>query len=343
MQDKVTTQQTGLNPHDLAAWILIGLALLCVVVLHLVAVLIAGLLTFQIVHMLANVVRVPHMNHRGAKLLIVAALAALVVAVLMIVVIGIGLFLHQGPDNLSGMLTQMAAVLDELRDMLPPALTASLPDGTDNIRHYLVEWFRSHAADIRTVGTHTIRGVLHMLIGLILGAMIALHEVTPRTRPSPFLQALTLRVTRLVEAFRRVILAQVPISAINTCLTAIYLAVVLPSCGVDLPFKKTLIVVTFLVGLLPVVGNLISNTAICLISLRVSFAVAAASLGYLIVVHKLEYFLNARIVGTRINAKAWELLMAMLVFEAAFGVGGLVMAPLVYAYVKHELMEQGVI
>ena len=80
-----------------------------------------------------------------------------------------------------------------------------------------------------------------------------------------------------------------------------------------------------------------------LISLRISFAVATASLGYLIVIHKLEYFLNARIVGSRISAKAWELLIAMLVFEAAFGVGGLIMAPLVYAYVKHELMEEGVI
>jgi predicted PurR-regulated permease PerM len=343
MNNEATTQQAGPSAHDLAAWILMGLALLGVIILHLVAVLIAGLLTFQIVHMLAKVVRVPRMNHRGAKLLIVAALASLVVTVLALVVVGIGVFLHRGPDNLSGMLTQMATVLDELRDMLPPALTASLPDGTDNIRQYLVEWFRSHAVDIRTVGTHTIRGVLHMLIGLIIGAMIALHEVTPRARPSPFLQALTLRVTRLAEAFRRVILAQVPISAINTCLTAIYLAVVLPCCGVDLPFKKTLIVVTFLVGLLPVIGNLISNTAICLISLRISFAVAAASLGFLVVIHKLEYFLNARIVGTRINAKAWELLIAMLVFEAAFGAGGLIMAPLVYAYVKHELTEQGVI
>jgi hypothetical protein len=30
------------------------------------------------------------------------------------------------------------------------------------------------------------------------------------------------------------------------------------------------------------------------------------------VIHKLEYFLNARIVGIQINARAWELLIAML-------------------------------
>lgn len=329
--------------YDVAAWILMGLGLLSVILLHLVAVLIAGLLAFQLVHMLAKLLHVTRMTHRGTKILSVALLAALVVTTVTLIGVGIGVFLRMGPDNLSGMLTQIAGILDNLRDRLPESIAASVPDETENIRRHMVAWFHEHAGELRTVGTHTARGVAHSLIGLILGSMVALHEVTPQARPSPFLRALTLRVTRLVEAFRRVILAQVPISAINTTLTAIYLAVVLPCCGIELPFKKTLIAVTFLVGLLPVIGNLISNTAIFLVSLRFSFTVAAVSLGYLIIIHKLEYFLNAKIVGTRIKARAWELLIAMLAFEAAFGIGGLLMAPLVYAYVKHELSEQGLL
>ncbi|HUG33529.1 MAG TPA: hypothetical protein VMJ90_02075, partial [Anaerolineales bacterium] len=67
--------------------------------------------------------------------------------------------------------------------------------------------------------------------------------------------------------------------------------------------------VTFIVGLLPVVGNLISNTAITIISFAHSFEIAVASLTYLVVIHKLEYFLNARIVGMRINARAYEILV----------------------------------
>jgi len=39
------------------------------------------------------------------------------------------------------------------------------------------------------------------------------------------------RVTRLSDAFRRVVFAQVRISAINTTLTALYLIVVLPLFG----------------------------------------------------------------------------------------------------------------
>jgi len=55
-------------------------------------------------------------------------------------------------------------------------------------------------------------------------------------------------------------------------------------------------------------------------------------------VHKFEYFLNARIVGGEIEARAWELLLAMLVMEAAFGIPGVIAAPIFYAYIKRELL-----
>ena len=43
--------------------------------------------------------------------------------------------------------------------------------------------------------------------------------------------------------------------------------VLLPLLGINLPLTKTIILVTFVVGLLPVVGNLISNTVIVIVSL----------------------------------------------------------------------------
>jgi predicted PurR-regulated permease PerM len=64
---------------------------------------------------------------------------------------------------------------------------------------------------------------------------------------------------------------------------------------------------------------------------------------FLIVIHKLEYFLNARIVGRRIESRAWELIAAMLAMEAAFGIPGVIAAPIYYAYLKDELSERGVI
>ena len=124
------------------------------------------------------------------------------------------------------------------------------------------------------------------------------------------------------------VFAQVRISALNTALTGFYLLVVVPWIGIQLPLTKTMIAVTFIAGLLPVIGNLISNTVIVVTSLAYSFAVATASLVFLIVIHKLEYFLNAKIIGSRIQARAWELLIAMLAMESAFGFAGVAAAPI---------------
>jgi len=42
-------------------------------------------------------------------------------------------------------------------------------------------------------------------------------------------------------------------------------------------------------------------------------------------------------VGSQIHARAWELLVAMLLLEAAFGLPGVIAAPIYYAYLKGEL------
>jgi predicted PurR-regulated permease PerM len=103
--------------------------------------------------------------------------------------------------------------------------------------------------------------------------------------------------------------AQFWISSISTLATRLCPGVALPAFGVVLPLVKTLAAITFVVGLLPIIGNLISNTAIIILSLSQGPPAAIASLVYLVVIHKLEYPLDVRFVGTYINARAWELLV----------------------------------
>jgi predicted PurR-regulated permease PerM len=79
------------------------------------------------------------------------------------------------------------------------------------------------------------------------------------------------------------------------------------------------------------------------LSIGVSPWVAALSVVFLVAIHKLEYFLNAKIVGARIGAAVWETLLAMILLDAVFGVPGLVLAPVVYAWTKAELVERGLV
>ncbi len=242
------------------------------------------------------------------------------------------------------LLQQMASALEQLRALLPPWLASHLPVSVEALRETAVTWLRGHAAQLQLLGSHAVRGIGYALIGLVVGALAALHlpvRVEPRENSAPLAVSLRHGFDGLIDSFDAVVFAQFRIAAVNTVLTAIYLLGVLPLLGMPLPLAGTLVVATFVASLLPVVGNLISNTMIVLLSLTHSFATAGLSLAWLVIIHKLEYFLNAHIIGSRIRASAWEILVVMMVLEALFGLAGLISAAIIYAQVKNTLRERG--
>ena len=86
------------------------------------------------------------------------------------------------------------------------------------------------------------------------------------------------------------------------------------------------------------------NTLLTVLYLFVALPAAGiVSLIFLVVIHKAEYFLNAKIIGEQVNAKAFELLLVMIIFEHLFGIGGIVLAPVCYAYLKKELISHQII
>jgi predicted PurR-regulated permease PerM len=330
------------SAHEIASWLLAGVGLLLVFRLHLLPALLAGLLVYELVHIVAPVLHKKLFGER-AKLIAVALLSALVVGLVTLAIVGAVAFFRSDAGSLPALLGQMAEIIESSRPTLPLWAAERLPANADELKDAMVRWLRANAGDLQLMGKEAGRVFVHVLIGMVIGAMVSLHEARSTHDHRPLARALTERATRLGNAFRRVVFAQVRISALNTLFTGIYLAVLLPLLGVDLPFTKTLIAVTFIAGLLPVVGNLISNTVIVIVSLSHSLPVAAGSLAFLVVIHKLEYFLNARIVGTRIDSRAWEVLLAMVTMEAAFGIAGVIAAPIYYAYLKDELAARGVI
>ena len=320
---------------------IVGLAL-CLH-LGLLGALLAGLLVHELVHSLAPRIAFGKPDVTRARLMSVGVIGALVIGVLVASGFGIAAFFRSEGASPAALLTRMADILASSRASLPPWIAERLPPDTETLRLAIVEWLRVHAAELQHAGRMFGVGLVHILIGMIIGAIICFREARAEGDKTLLLREGGERVKTLALAFRSVVFAQVKISAVNTVLTAIYLIGVLPLLGIHLPYAKAMVAVTFLAGLLPVIGNLISNTVIVVVSLSVSFGVALGSLAFLIVVHKLEYFLNARIVGGEIKASAWELLCAMLLFEAAFGLPGLVAAPIFYAYGKAELRQLALI
>jgi len=333
---------TLITRSEYASWILAFFAMGFTLHLHLLPALIAGLLVYELVHVLAPVFA-RHISTKRAKTAAIIVVSLIVVGAVSAASFGIVIFMKGEGGSLSALLAKMADIIEDSRSTLPVWIAEFLPTTAQGVRDTLSLWLREHASELQLIGKETGHALAQVLIGMVIGAMVSLRDALGDAERAPLARALAERVFRLGEAFRRIVFAQVRISALNTVFTAIYLIGVLPSFGVHLPLTKTMIVVTFLAGLLPVVGNLISNSVIVIVSMAHSPQVAFSSLGFLVLIHKLEYFLNARIVGGQINARAWELLTAMLVMESAFGIAGLVAAPIGYAWLKDELSARGLI
>lgn len=328
---------------DIASWILAGVALAGMLRFGLLPSLLAGLLVYELVHVVAARLGFLRVGAQRGKLVSVGLLASAVVVALVAAGYGMVAFVRSEAGSLSAVVARLAEIIEGARGTLPDVLMDMLPDNADDLKAALVDWLREHARELQHIGAEVGLGLAHVLVGMVIGAMVSLSDARPAAELGELARSLRERAVRLGDAFRRIVFAQVRISALNTALTAAFLWIVLPAFGVKLPLLKTMVAVTFVAGLLPVVGNLISNTLIVVVGLSQGAGVALACLSFLVVVHKLEYFVNARIVGAQIQARAWELLVAMLAMEAAFGIAGVVAAPVYYAYLKDELKARGLL
>ena len=357
--------QTSLFPPPSAAklrnasYILMGLALWAVLYFHFLPLLLAVLLTYVFIaktnglllwlrrrllsrgHFLHKVLTAQNIN-------LISATLAIGMVCLMIFLLSLGVYhlIHGG--HITVMLGKLAAILEDTKNSkeLPAALLNMLPNNIAEIKAQGIRLINEYSAALTRISKNSITSFVYILIGIIIGAMLSFHRLNMRRsrRKMPIFKAeLVQRIRNFETSFERVFIAQAKISLVDTLLTAVYLYLILPLFGVDLPFRFTVLVIAFVVGLIPVAGNLISNTVIIILSLGTSLYVAAASLVFLVVIHKLEYFLNAKIIGSEIESSAWELLVAMVVFERIFGVGGIVVAPVYYAYLKNELKRQALI
>ncbi len=342
------------NPTFLnASYILMGLALLIVLHYHLLPLLLSVILTYIFITRTNGVIlklrrRVlprntrlhKSLNAHNINLISTTLTLAIVFSIIAMMSLGIYHLIHGG--HVGFMLAKLAAILEDTKNSqdLPAAILNMLPNNMAEIKASAIKLIEEYRAALTRISKNSITSFVYILIGIIIGAMLSFHRLKMRKnrRKMPLFKAeLVQRIVNFETSFERVFLAQVKISLIDTFLTGLYLYLVLPLFGVELPFKMTVLIVAFIVGLIPVAGNLISNTIIIILSLGASLYVALASLVFLVVIHKLEYFLNAKIIGSEIESSAWELLVAMVVFERIFGIGGIIVAPVYYAYLKNEL------
>jgi len=195
---------------------------------------------------------------------------------------------------------------------------------------------------VGNVGRYAREAVLQLAM-LVIGLVVALNlfiNARWQMEGDPYavkdslyatvVQELALRVQTFYRSFATVIGAQILISAINTGLTAVFLL------WNSFPFALVLAGLTFLCGLLPIIGNILSNTLIVGVAFTLNPRMALFALIFLIVIHKLEYFLNSKIIGHRIKNPMWLTLIGIVLGEKLMGIPGMILAPVVLHYIKVE-------
>src|SRR3954467_9671220 len=110
------------NPtrYEITAWILAGFLLPAVLVLHLLPALLAGLLVYELVHILAPRLRIWRMTHDLSKGLAVTFLAVIVILLVTLIILGIVSVLRTDVGSISALMKQLAEILYNSRKALPP-------------------------------------------------------------------------------------------------------------------------------------------------------------------------------------------------------------------------------
>ena len=214
----------------------------------------------------------------------------------------------------------------------------------ESLRVVIIDTLKQEAHYLRNVA-HYAGSVSAALVFSILG-IVAAASLFLKTGLDPYrgthavknnlysisCDEVSTRFRDFYRSFATVMGAQLTISLINTMLTAIFVL------GVRLPHGPLVIAITFLCGLVPIVGNLVSNTIIVFLALTVSLKLAIGALVFLVLIHKLEYFLNSKIIGSRIRNPVWLTLIALIIGERLMGIPGLILAPVVLNYLRVEML-----
>jgi predicted PurR-regulated permease PerM len=281
------------------------------------------------------------LNFFGRKIL-AACLFVLLVAGIMY---GFGYFIRQAvvalPNIAEDSLERFVDYAKQHKIPLPEDIAESTETGTtrEETINWVKESVRAQAGQLGNFAKIATKEFAFLLIGFVVAISIFLNPQMDLSRGTYPLsnnlyafacQEIVARFQSFYQSFARVMGAQFIISLLNTGFSAIYVLCV------GLPYAPLMIALTFVCGMLPIIGNLISNAAIVALSFRVSPQLAAGSLIFLIVLHKFEYFLNSKIIGERIKNPIWLTLLGLIIGERLMGIPGMILAPVILDFIKIE-------
>jgi predicted PurR-regulated permease PerM len=205
-------------------------------------------------------------------------------------------------------------VVDRLRHMA----------GTEGGGGGAAETIKAHAMEALHYATAFAHLALYLLIGFLLSVIYLferdeidhwLHTLEP--------ESVSGTMTRWLGYVGDAIAITVKMQGVTALVNAVITFPVLLVLG--LPHKALLFLLILVSGLLPVVGNFIAGTVLCVVAYeeRGAWAVGVM-LGVTFVLHKIEsYYLTPRLAAQHVKLPGLILVLSLLTFEETFGFVGL--------------------
>jgi len=184
------------------------------------------------------------------------------------------------------------------------------------------------------------KGFIYFIFALVINLVLYHNtkkiDIVFNRKPASlmnFLYCFTMaRLRSFYYYFKKVMGGQFIISAINTLISSIVII------GLRMPHPILLIFTVFFCGLLPIIGNIISNTIVTITAIiSIGFWAGGICLVLLVGIHKLEYFLNSKIIGDIVHLPMVITLTSLVVCDVLFGILGLILAIPLVLWIRHEL------
>jgi predicted PurR-regulated permease PerM len=135
----------------------------------------------------------------------------------------------------------------------------------------------------------------------------------------------------LGEAVVAALKLQLAVALVNTILTALVIL------ALQIPGEATLIALVFTLGLIPIVGNLVSGAILTVLS-YVHHGIGGAIVFVVstFLLHKLEsFYLNPRLTRKHVHLPPLAIIVSLIAFEHLFGIAGLFLSfPAIYLGIK---------
>lgn len=312
-----------------ASYALFVLTLVAVARFDLGAFLLAGLVSYMILDTTERKLLAEKARPAVARWVAVAAFLVLATALAWIFATFLRVGVVRLPVLLDTVLPRLAAFSERYGFDFPA-------DNAKEMRDLVVASARENSSSIGKTSGLLTRGVFQVVIG-VFAAVLKFLTPSPAEHKNDLFDGLrhqfNARVARFMRSFERVVGAQVIISALNTALTTFFLH------AMGFHFKTFLTLTTFVCGLVPIVGNVVSNIFIVAAGLIQSEQMAVVGLFYLVIIHKVGYLINSRILGGSIGTPMWMTLTGLVVGEAVMGVPGVLLAPALLHYAREELRD----